>query len=72
MIRTEEANNKITRKNVASMICDKNKEFKLFFLAHEYIMLCSSEHRDSGVKDGINKNKRQCIYKMTRKHYHLQ
>ena len=46
MIGTEEYNYKITIMSAASMICDKNKEFKFKSFAEECFKLCSYENRN--------------------------
>ena len=43
MIGTKQANNKVTIMNVASMICEKNKVFRLTF-SEVCIKLCYSEN----------------------------
>ena len=72
MIVNEEYNNKSMRTNADSMICDKNQEFKFKSFAKEYFNLCSCENRKTGVKCGLNQNKRQDITKLNKRHYHLQ
>ena len=40
--------------------------------SEECMKLCSSENRHTGVKGGLNNNKRKDISKITRNHYRLQ
>ena len=61
MVGTREYNNKSTRINAASMICDKKKGLKSFF-SEDCIKLCSSENGQTDVKVGVKHKKRQDIY----------
>ena len=58
--------------NVASTICNNNKEFNLNFFSEYCIKLCSSEHVHMGVKGGLKHKKRKGIIKITIRNYHLQ
>ena len=46
------------------MICDKNTGFKFKRFTKEYFKLCSYKNRQTGVKYGLNHNKRQYISKI--------
>ena len=58
MIGNEESNNQIRITNVDSIICDKNQEFKFTSFAKECFKLCSYEDMQTGVKVGLEHNKR--------------
>ena len=51
IIGTGEYNNEIIRMNSASMIYDKNKEFRFSFFAEECIKLCYYDNIHIGVKE---------------------
>ena len=72
MIGTEEENNEIMRMNAASMICDKIKGLKFKSVSEDFIRLCSSENRQTGVKCVVTQNKVQNSARFNRSNYHLQ
>ena len=58
--------------NLASMMCDKKKEFKSNSFSENCIKFCYSENRHTDIKCGFKPNKRQDIYKIRRRHHHLK
>ena len=60
------------RMNVASMICDKNKEFKFKSFSEECFKLCLSYNSKTAVKYGLNHKKIQDPSKFNIRNYNLQ
>ena len=67
MICTEESNKESMRINIASMIFEKNQEFKFKSFPEKCFKLCSYEDRKTDVKDWLNNNKRQYIVRLNKR-----
>ena len=72
MIGTEKPNNEIMRMNAASMICDKNQEFKFESFSKERLKLCLYENMKTGVKCGLKHNEIHDSAKLNKGKDHLE
>ena len=72
MIGTEEYNNKTTRMNKSSIICDKIKYLRSKSVSEFFFKLCSYENIKTGVKCGLNHKKIPYVAKLNIRNYILQ
>ena len=72
MLGTKESNNERIKTNAASMICDKNKEFKFKSFAEDCFNFFSYQGREIVVKVILEYNKRQNSAKLNQRNSHLQ
>ena len=65
-------NNKTTRMNKSSIICDKIKYLKSKSVSEFCFKLCSYENIKTGVKCGLNHKKIPYVAKLNIRNYNLQ
>ena len=64
IICNEESNNESMMINAASMICDKNKEFKFKCFSEEFFKLCSYENIQTGIKHVLKQNLKYIYFRI--------